>query len=127
MTPEVIESTGDSTLNNNQLTVVTQLDDAVQLLAQKEEEFAEYLNELDRRKKEIDTLKGSLYEMMTNEEVKKVESEHLIITLVRPTTRHTYDMKKLEAINPALYSQVDTLVGKDSDVKGYVKLTPRTR
>ena len=34
-------------------------------------------------------------------------------------------MKALRAMNPKLYSQVDGLVGKDTKVKGSVKITTK--
>lgn len=125
MAIEIIESQGDSTLNNGQLSVVGRLDNAVQLLAEKEKEFAEYIDELKRREKEIDTLKDNLKGIMTEQGVSKLESEHLLITLVAPKPRHSIDLKKMSAMNPTLYAEIDNTYGTDSPVTPYVKLTAR--
>lgn len=125
MAIEIIESQGDDVLNRGQLSVVGRLDNAVQLLAQKEAEFAVYLDELKSREEEIANLKKNLFATMTEKGVKKLESEHLIITVVQPKPRHSIDMKKLSAVNPALYAEVDEIAGKDTEVSGYVKLTTK--
>lgn len=127
MAIKIVESQGDAGLNNGQLAVVGRLDNAVKLLEEKETEFAKYLDELKARQEEVDNLKKSLYNMMTESKVDKLESEHLLITAVNPKPRHTIDTKKLAAVNPALFAEIDSQYGKDTPVSGYVKLTPRSK
>lgn len=127
---EVVESLGDNIssdveLDRKQLMLVGKLQKATLALEQKQEEFAQYLDELKKREDEIKNLKEAMYDLMTEEGAKKIESDFLIFTVVQPNPRFSIDHKKLEAVNPALFAQVKELAGKESSVKGYVKITPK--
>ena len=123
MTTTILESEGDIELTRSDKMLATRLDTAVQALEAKQEEFATYLQELKAREDEVAELKKKLYQQMTDEGVRKLETNRLLITTVNPKPRHSIDTKKLQAINPALFAQVDAIAGKDTNVSGYVKIT----
>lgn len=111
-------------MENNEPTemVLAKLDSAQLLLESKQKEFAAYLDEVKRHEENVKALKEQLYERMLEQELTFIKTDHFKITLTKPHTRHTYDMKALQATNPKLYKQVDDLVGKDTPIKGYVKI-----
>ena len=119
--PTVI-SEGDGELNRSGTLLVARLDKAVVSLEEKQAEFAAYLQEIKQKEEEIADLRVRLYEAMEEQGVKKLENDHIIVTAIWPTKKHTFDMKKLSATNPTLYKQVDELVGKDTEVRGYAKI-----
>lgn len=121
----IVESQGDGEMNNGQLALVGRLDNAVRELGQKEAEFAAYLDELNERREQIQNLKSQLYDHMSKTGVKKLESQHLVITAVAPTTRHSIDTKAFAAQRPELFAQIDAQFGKNTDVDGYVKIKVR--
>lgn len=123
MTTTILESEGDIELTRSDKMLATRLDTAVQALEAKQEEFALYLQELKAREDEVAELKKKLYQQMTDEGVRKLETNRLLITTVNPKPRHSIDTKKLQAINPTLFAQVDAIAGKDTNVSGYVKIT----
>lgn len=122
MTSKVVESIGDTDINRSDQILLTKLDNAQLALEQKQAEFAQYLDELKAQENLVKTLKDELYVRMEESGQKKIETNHFTVTAVWGTKKHTYDMKALKAINPKLFEQVDNLVGKDSPVKGYVKI-----
>ena len=122
MTSKVVESIGDTDIKRSDQILLTKLDNAQLALEQKQAEFAQYLDELKAQENLVKTLKDELYVRMEESGQKKIETNHFTVTAVWGTKKHTYDMKALKAINPKLFEQVDNLVGKDSPVKGYVKI-----
>lgn len=120
---KIIESTGDTDYNG--LVVVDQIESAMQLLEQCETEFAEYIDELNRRNDEIAGLKERLYEVMTEKQIKKLEGERLTFSLVSPSTTKGLDLKLLEATQPQLFAELHNQYGKDTNRKGYVRLTTK--
>lgn len=122
MPAKVIESSGDNDVNRSDQLLLTKLDNAQLALEQKQAEFAQYLDELKAQESLVKELKDKLYERMEDSGQKKIETNHFTVTAIWGTKKHTYDMKALKAINPKLFEEVDNLVGKDSPVKGYVKI-----
>ena len=120
--PTVI-SEGDGELNRSGTLLVARLDKAVASLEEKQAKFAAYLQEIKQKEEEIADLRARLYEAMEEQGVKKLENDHIIVTAIWPTKKHTFDMKKLSATDPVLYKQVDELVGKDTEVRGYAKIS----
>ena len=119
MTTKIIESVGDDPkLSRRDTALVTKLDRAVAALEQKQNEFAEYLNELKAREEEVKNLKDQLYAAMTLEGVKKLENDRLLLTVVQPSVRKTVDTKKLQAVQPLLYKQVMDVAGKETKYSG---------
>lgn len=122
MPSKVIESSGDTDVNRSDQLLLTRLDNAQLALEQKQVEFAQYLDELKAQETLVKDLKEKLYERMEESGQKKIETNHFTVTAIWGTTKHTYDMKALKAINPTLFEQVDNLVGKETPIKGYVKI-----
>ena len=113
---------GDDKVSRSDQILLTKLDNAQLALEQKQAEFAQYLDELKAREQQVKELKEQLYERLEASGQKKINTAHFTVTAIWPTKKHTFDMKTLSAINPKLYKQVDDLVGKDTAVKGYVKI-----
>lgn len=103
--------------------VLARYDKAQLVLEQKQAEFAQYLDEVQKHQNLVAEIKNELYERMSAENVERVENDHFVVSLTAPYKRHNYDMKQLKAINPSLFEQVDAMVGKDTIVKGSVKIT----
>ena len=122
---EIAESLGDDIANRGDQLILTELDNAQLALEQKQAEFAKYLDELKKHENAVKELKEKLYARMEETGQKKIETNHLSITAVWGTKKHSYDMKALQAINPQLYAEVDNLVGKDVPIKGYIKISTK--
>lgn len=127
MSVRIVESYGDVELGRGEMILVSKLDSALAALDAKQAEFAEYLNELKAREEEVKELKEKIYAKMSEEGVKKLENDHLIITAVSPSNRHTLDTTKMKAVDPALFARLDKDYGKDTTVKGYAKITVKGR
>ncbi len=78
---------------------------------------------IKERAKEYEKIKSEilseLEKSMIENDVKKFESDRLIITRVLPTTSKIFDNKRFEEENPLLYSNYI----KINDKKGFLKLT----
>lgn len=107
--------------------LLARLDQAQLQFEAKQAEFAKYLDEVKKHEENVNEIKAAIFSRMEETGVKNLETEHFKITATWATKRHTYDMKALESLNPKLYAQVDTLVGKDTPVKGYVKITTKSK
>lgn len=116
----------DKMLKNTQ-TALTRLENAQLVLEQKQEAFAKYLDEIKEQEEKVKNLKEELYACMKEADVKNLETDFFRVTAVWETTKHAFDMKKLQAMNPMLWEQVNQAVGYDSPVKGYVKIATRTK
>lgn len=125
MSIEIVKSTGDNAETRGQSSLAGRLDSAVLALEAKEQEFAEYITELNKRKEEIDKLKESLYNIMTENGAVSLKTEHLLITVVNQKPRESIDTKKIQAIDPKLYKELFETYGKITPVKGFVKITPK--
>lgn len=80
--------------------------------------MAYWIKEIKRIEDEQSKFYGRLKEEMEARGIKKIETEHLTITYVEPTTRDSFDSKALKADNPELYAQYLKL----SEVKASVRI-----
>lgn len=80
--------------------------------------MAHYIKEIKRIEDEQSKFYGRLKAEMEARGIKKIETEHLTITYVEPTTRDLFDSKLLKADNPELYAQYL----KPSEVKSSVRI-----
>lgn len=69
----------------------------------------------------IKNLKEKLYDAMTENDIKKLETPRLIVTRVLPNKSKRFDSKTFKQDHADLYEQYQ----KESERKGYVKLTER--
>lgn len=69
-------------------------------------------------KQRQDNIKAELLKVMEQNEIIKFENEDLLINYIAPTTRETFDAKKLKEDNQDLYD----LYVKLSDVKASVRI-----
>lgn len=103
------------------MTVGTDVDKSVMKLNKLAPEilkYKEYVKELEKVEK---SLKDELYEKMTENDIKKIETPLFTVTRVLPTTSMRFDSKRFKEYHPALYDDFTT----ESSRKGYVKLTER--
>lgn len=127
MTTKIIESEGDAGFSRGEVAIVTRLDNAIRVLEQKQDEFADYLKELKERSDEVDRLKKLLLETMDKNKVTKLENDRLKITAVHPSAKKTINLRELQAKNPRVYQQAFDIAGKETQVSGYVKITVKER
>ena len=69
-------------------------------------------------KQRQDNIKAELLKVMEQNGIIKIENEDLLINYIAPTTRETFDAKKLKEDNQDLYD----LYVKLSDVKASVRI-----
>ena len=86
-------------------TLPTSINEALDKLADFEGFIALAEAELESKKKDIETIKEYLLEQMTANNVKKYESENIIITYTAPTERKSVDSTKLKSEQPDIYEQ----------------------
>jgi putative phage-type endonuclease len=65
------------------------------------------------------TLKQRLYELMEEYDVKKWETDHVVITRILPTVSKTFDTARFKKEHPELVEQYQ----KETKKNGYVKIT----
>ncbi|OYQ68293.1 YqaJ viral recombinase family protein [Aerococcus sp. 1KP-2016] len=70
----------------------------------------------EEREKEI---KEKLYEVMTQDDIKKIEAPFIMITRVLPSKQSRFDSKKFKEEHPDLYAAYVV----ESEKKGYVKIS----
>lgn len=75
-------------------------------------------NEMAEQRKHIE---AGLLELMHKYNVKKWETDHVVITRVLPSTRRTFDSKALKADQPVLYAMYE----KETQTKESIKITLR--
>lgn len=126
MATKIIESEGDVVLSRVDSSLATRLDNAMLALEQKQNEFADYLNELKKRQEDVDELKKRLLSMMDENGVRKLETERLAITAVHPKPTRRIDLKELEARDPRLYKKAFDIAGTETETAGYVKITVKS-
>lgn len=80
-------------------------------------------HEVKNYEKQVSEWKDKLYEAMSDNDIKKLETPKLIITRVLPSTSTRFDSKRFKADHADLYDQYQ----KESTRKGYVKLTERVK
>ena len=80
-----------------------------------------YQRQLDNAKAEMESLKGFLLTAMKRNDIKKLESDRLLITYIAPTTRQTIDSARLKKELPDVAKEY----GKTSGVKETVRITLR--
>lgn len=82
----------------------------------------EEIREVEKLSKAVkqrqDNIKAELLKVMEQNEIIKFENEDLLINYIAPTTRETFDAKKLKEDNQDLYD----LYVKLSDVKASVRI-----
>ena len=86
-------------------TLPTSITEALAKLADFEGFIALAEAELEGKKKDIETIKEYLLEQMTANQVKKYESENIIITYVAPAERKSVDSTRLKSEQPEIYEQ----------------------
>lgn len=80
--------------------------------------FKSYVKELEAQEKQ---LKDELYEKMTENDIKKLETPHFVITRVLPGVSKRFNSKEFKEDYPDLHDEY--LI--ESKRKGYIKLTER--
>ena len=99
-------------------TLPTSINEALAKLADFEGFIALAEAELESKKKDIETIKEYLLEQMTANNVKKYESENIIITYVAPTEKKSVDSTRLKSEQPEIYEQYL----KTSQIKEQIKI-----
>ena len=99
-------------------TLPTSINEALVKLADFEGFIALAEAELEGKKKDIETIKEYLLEQMTANQVKKYESENIVITYIAPTERKSVDSTKLKSEQPDIYEQYS----KTSQIKEQIKI-----
>lgn len=103
------------------MTIGTDMDKSIMKLNKLAPEilkYKEYVKELESQEK---SLKDELYEKMTENNIKKIETPLLVVTRVLPGTTNRFDATAFKKDHPELSEQYT----KQSERKGYVKLTER--
>lgn len=80
--------------------------------------LAEFERKIKELKEKEDAIKESILAEMTAKDIKKIETDDIIITKIDATDRETFDSKRFKTDNPDLY---DTYVSF-SPVKASVRL-----
>lgn len=96
----------------------TSIDEALVKLADFEGFVALAEAELESKKKDIETIKCFLLEQMTANNIKKWETQNIVVTYVAPSERKSIDSTKLKAEQPEVYEQYL----KTSTVKEQIKI-----
>lgn len=103
------------------MTIGTDIDKSIMKLNKLAPEilkYKDYVKELESQEK---SLKDELYEKMTENDIKKIETPLLVVTRVLPGKTNRFDSKSFKEDYPELSDQYT----KQSERKGYVKLTER--
>ena len=103
------------------MTIGTDMDKSIMKLNKLAPEilkYKDYVKELESQEK---SLKDELYEKMTENDIKKIETPLLVVTRVLPGKTNRFDSKSFKEDYPELSDQYT----KQSERKGYVKLTER--
>ena len=74
--------------------------------------------QLTELKKAEELLKSALLEEMTKRNIKKIETERLVITYVDESTRETFDSKRFKEEHKVMYDQYARI----SPTKAYIKI-----
>lgn len=69
------------------------------------ERLAEVTALKNRLDEEAKMLKTEIIKQMVKADEKKLESDHLAVTYVAPTTKTTFDSKGFEAVHPKMYKE----------------------
>lgn len=84
------------------------------VLANQVEKFELQLQQFKELEKQYKEMKDKLYAAMEVNNIKKFETEHIVITRILPSTRESLDSKKIKADHPELfekYKKVSTVSG----------------
>ena len=107
------------TMDKNEfMTVGTDMDKTIAKLNQYEPMIAHMKKELKKAEKIEKDLKDELYEKMTENNIKKMETPLLTVTRVLPSTYSRFDSKAFKKDHEDLYEQYQT----ESERKGHVRL-----
>ena len=103
------------------MTIGTDMDKAIAKLNQVAPQIISLKNQI----KELETIeseaKDLLYEKMTENDIKKIETPWLVVTRVLPTKSSRFDSKRFKVEHADLYEAYQI----ESERKGYVKFTER--
>lgn len=77
--------------------------------------YKELMKHLESQEKE---LKDMLYEKMTENDIKKIETPFFVVNRILPTKSKRFDSKRFKVDNSDLYQQYEV----ESERKGYIKL-----
>lgn len=86
----------------------------IAVLANQVERFELQLQQFKEIEKQYKEMKDKLYAAMEVNNIKKFETEHIVITRILPSTRESLDSKKIKADHPELfekYKKVSTVSG----------------
>ena len=67
------------------------------------ERLAEVTRLQNSLKEESEKLKGDIARQMVKSDEKKLESDHLTVTYIAPTTKTTFDSKEFKLQHPKMY------------------------
>lgn len=90
---------------------LVKVEDGFQLSKETSQMIAQFEKMLNDIKKQEEELKKSILEEMEAKNIIKIETDELAISYIAPTTRESFDSKKLRADNPDLYDE-------------YIKISP---
>ncbi len=103
------------------MTVGTDMDVSIMKLNKLAPEILKYKEYVKRLETQEKQLKDELYEKMTENDIKKIETPLLVVTRVLPGKSNRFDSTAFKKDYPELSEQYT----KQSERKGYVKLTER--
>lgn len=90
---------------------LVKVEDGFQLSKETSQMIAQFEKMLNDIKKQEEELKKSILEEMEAKNIIKIETDEVAISYIAPTTRESFDSKKLRADNPDLYDE-------------YIKISP---
>lgn len=103
------------------MTIGTDMDKAIAKLNQVAPQIISLKNQIKKLETIESEAKDLLYEKMTENDIKKIETPWLVVTRVLPTKSSRFDSKRFKAEHADLYEDYQI----ESERKGYVKFTER--
>lgn len=95
----------------------------VESALQRAVEFETFIHDLEEQKKLLEesysSVKAQILEEMTKNNVKKWETDNIILTKVEDTVQVSFDSKSFKNDNPELYKKYEKQINK----RGYLKIT----
>lgn len=95
----------------------------VEFALQRAVEFETFIHDLEEQKKLLEesysSVKAQILEEMTKNNVKKWETDNIVLTKVEDTVQVSFDSKSFKNDNPELYKKYEKQINK----RGYLKIT----
>ena len=99
----------------------TNVDEALVKLAEFEGFIALAEAEMESKKRDIEAIKEFLLEQMTANNIKKWETDNIVVTYVAPSERKSVDSTRLKSEQPDIYEQYSKVTNVKEQIKIKVK------